>query len=130
MNLLVLDGDFAVCRLAPDVELPPIPCDTFFSVTRTPDETSLVCGADQIPEGIECEPDWRILKVDGPLDFDLVGILAALTSPLATADISVFAISTFETDYLLVRSRDLERSIETLTDAGHTVIADSVGTLG
>jgi hypothetical protein len=120
MNLTFVPGEFAVCRLPPNAALPDVTPDTFYSVTRTPDETSLVCEESAIPDGVECEPDWRVLKVDGPLDFDLVGILAALASPLADAQISVFAISTFETDYLLVRSRDLERSIQTLTAAGHT----------
>jgi uncharacterized protein len=124
VNLSVLPGEYVVCRLGPQADVPVVTDDTFFSVTRTADETSIVCVAEAAPDEVECEADWRILMVDGPLDFDLVGILAAVASPLAEAKISIFAISTFETDYVLVRGRDLDLAVETLVSAGHEVMTE------
>ena len=124
MNLTIVPGEYAVCRLGPDASLPELDHDAFFSVTRTADEMSIVCDVRSVPDGVECEAEWRILKIEGPLDFDLVGVLAAIASPLADAKVSVFAISTFETDYVLVRTCDLGRAVETLRSTGQTVFTD------
>ncbi len=124
MNLSVVPGEYAVCRLGPDASVPELDHDAFFSITRTADETSIVCDVRSIPDGVECEAEWRILKIEGPLDFDLIGVLAQIASPLADANVSVFAISTFETDYVLVRTGDLDRAVETLREAGQTIITD------
>ena len=92
-----------------------------FAITRTPDELSIVCSQANVPPNTFSEPDWRALKVSGPLDFSLTGILASLASPLAQAGISIFALSTFDTDYLLVKSGALDRAVEVLRRAGHAV---------
>ncbi len=94
---------------------------SFMSITRTPDELSIVCLDRQIPESIDREGGWRALKIQGPLDFSLTGILASITVPLAQAAIPIFAVSTFETDYVMVKEQDLDRGIEVLSRHGHQV---------
>jgi hypothetical protein len=122
LNLTVVDGIFAVCRLGADATIPAwATAGRFFSITRTADELSIVCDPDAMPEGIVCERGWRCLRVAGTMPFSVVGVLASLTAPLAEAGISVFAISTFDTDYLLVKAEDLERSVDVLRGCGHTI---------
>jgi putative acetyltransferase len=121
-TLLVLDGTFAICKLEPAAPIPPwATADEYFSITRTGDELSIVCRQDAVPEGILCERDWRCWRVAGTIPFSVVGILASLTAPLAEAGISVFAISTFNTDYLLVKEKDLERAVKALRGQGYNV---------
>jgi len=112
----------AVCRLDPCLPIPDWATrGPFFSLTRTPDELSIVCAQTDAPEDVRTEKGWRYLKVLGPLDFSLTGILASLAKPLAEADISIFAISTFDTDFLLVKSDVFERALKKLIEAGHEV---------
>ena len=91
------------------------------SITRTGDELSIVCCQDQVPNDVIAERGWRCVRVAGTLDFSEVGVLKTLVGPLAEAGISIFAISTFETDYLMVREADLERAVAALTEAGHDI---------
>lgn len=91
------------------------------AVTVTPAEISIVCPEEHTPEGARREDGWRALEVAGPLDFALTGILAALTVPLAEAAVSVFAVSTYDTDYLLVRAGELVEAVRVLEAAGHRV---------
>jgi hypothetical protein len=93
----------------------------FFSVTRTPAELSAVCDVEAVPPGVKTEAPWSMLAVRGPLDFNLTGVLAALATPLARAGISIFAISTYDTDYVLVRTDDLDRAVLALRKAGHNI---------
>ena len=111
-----------VCRLDPSEPIPgwALPAD-FLSITRTADELSIVCPADCVPQGVRSVGPWRALKVEGPLDFALTGILAGLTAALAQAGISVFAIATFDTDYLLVREESLDAAVQALRQAGYRV---------
>jgi len=90
-------------------------------VTRTADELSLVCAESAVPRAVECEPGWRLFKIEGPLDFALAGILASVAQPLAEAGVTIFAISTYDTDYVMVKAQDLERAVQTLAAAGHRV---------
>src|SRR5262245_55974633 len=107
-----LDGTFAVCHLARDAPLPAWLADgPFVSLTRTADELSLVCRQEAVPEGVRCERGWRCLRVAGTLDFSFVGVLASLLGPLADAGVSVFVVSTFDTDYLLVKQADFQRAV-------------------
>ncbi len=123
LTLSVLPDRFAVCRLAPDAERPAwAEAGAFSSVTRTPEELSVVCPEEAVPPGVRCERGRRALRVHGPLDFALTGILAALTAPLAEAGIPLFALSTFDTDYVLVHDDVLTRAVRALTEAGHTVL--------
>ena len=124
LSLRVLPGELVVSRLAPDAPAPPLPPQaTLFAVTRTADELSIVCPAAEAPAGATIERGWRALQVAGPLDFALTGILAAIAGPLAAAGIALFAISTYDTDYVLVRAANLDEAIAALERAGHTVSA-------
>jgi uncharacterized protein len=127
LTLEIVPGLLAVCRLAPTQGVPEwvlgLP---FWSITRTEDELSIV-----LPEAL-ASPTWRqetgfrALKVRGPLDFALVGVMARLTRPLAEAAVSIIAISTFDTDYVLVRDSDLARAVDALQQAGCAVAGGSL----
>lgn len=95
----------------------------FYSVTRTADELSIVCNEQTMPQGVTCVRGYIALKVQGPLDFSLTGILAALSAVLAEAGVSIFALSTYDTDYILMRERDKTAASEALAKAGYTVHA-------
>jgi hypothetical protein len=128
LQLGVLPALFAVCRLGPEEPVPQwATAGDFSSFSRTADELSIVCREDVVPAGVRCQRGWRCLRVAGPLDFALVGVLASLLVPLAAAGISVFAVSTFDTDYLLIPDADLPRATEALQRAGHTITGTNVG---
>ena len=121
-DLTVLPGFFAMVRLASEAPLPSWATHgDFFSVTRTNDELSIMCRADQVPKGIAAEAGWRALKVAGPFALTEIGVLSALAAPLAEAKVSLFAISTFDTDYLLVSEKQLLAAVAALKGAGHRV---------
>jgi len=123
MNLHLLDFELGVLHLEPDATIPDFVWDSpFYSITRTPDELSLFVAAECIPDSIEATCDWRAFHVVGHLDFEVVGIISGLTMPLAAKQISVFSISTHDTDYLVVPSNRLEDTIDVLTRAGHRFV--------
>lgn len=93
----------------------------FLSVTRTPDETSVVCDAGRVPDGVRAERGWRALRVAGTLPFAATGVLVSLATPLADAGVPIFVVSTFDTDYLLVPEAMTGNAIAVLRKAGHTV---------
>jgi hypothetical protein len=122
LTLVPLDGTFAVCRLATDAPLPGwVGGGPLVSITRTADELSVVCRQETVPEGVRCERGWRCLRVAATLDFSLVGVLASLLGPLADAGVSVFVVSTFDTDYLLVKEPAFQQAEEVLSRAGHAL---------
>lgn len=123
LQLRLMEGVLAICRLAPEAPLPAwsLGRGPLGSITRTTEELSVVCGESAVPPGIRCEKGWRALKVQGPLDFGLTGVLDALTDPLARAGVSIFAVSTFDTDYLLVKEAQLEEALKALRAAGHSL---------
>lgn len=128
LGLQLLPGNLAVCRLEPDCPVPDWAMQSpFYSVTRTADEVSVVCAESAVPEDVKAERGWRILQVGGPLDFALTGVLARLTVPLAEAGLGVFALCTYDTDYLLIRNRDVPAAVAALRAAGHSIVtaADS-----
>lgn len=121
LTMRLLAGKYAVARLSPDALIPDefIRTKDFFSITRTDEEVSVVCREECLPETPFAEKGWRIVKVQGPLDFSLTGILAGLTQPLAQQGISIFAISTYDTDYLLVKEAQLIEAVAALKSEGH-----------
>ena len=119
--LTVLPGEFSVWRLAADDPLPSLERGSFLSITRTNDELSIVSPSTDVPSGSQVEDGWRCLRVEGPLAFEMTGVLAALSTPLAKAKVPIFVVSTYDTDYLLVKAADLERASATLRDEGHVV---------
>lgn len=115
LSLVVLEPIFAVCRLSAAEAVPDWAyLGSFSSVSRTPRELSIVCEQDNVPSEVRAEVGWRCLMVEGPLAFTEVGILASLTAPLAAAGVSVFAVSTYDTDFLLVKEADLEQTLSSL----------------
>jgi hypothetical protein len=122
LKMRLLEGFYGVCRLG---VVEPIPQwayqGDFFSITKTQDELSVVCLQNNIPSDIKFEGEWKILKVEGPLDFSLVGILAAISSTLAEVCISIFAVSTYDTDYILVKDKNIETAITALENEGYLI---------
>ena len=116
LTLQILPLLLAVCRLDKDVAVPEwaLKSKDFFAITKTADELSIVCSQDCVPEDIKSEKNWRVLKVVGTLDFALTGILASIARPLAENGISIFAISTYDTDYILIKEKDLDRAVSAL----------------
>ena len=115
----LLPQRFAICRFAPDAPLPVWifhGVATVWSLPRTPHELSLVCPAEDLPPSVDehVESPWRAFALEGPVPFDVTGVLASLTAPLAAAGVPVFGISTYDTDLLLVRERDVARAVEAL----------------
>lgn len=120
LRFSVVPGSFAVLRLAPDAEVPPgVLAPPFHSVTRTPAELSVVCPDEALPEGARAERGWAILALEGPFPFELTGILASILVPLAKAGVGIFALSTFDTDYVLVKRERLDDALAALAAAGH-----------
>lgn len=127
LTLSVLPQRLAVCRFGPEATIPAwATIAPFFSVTRTVEELSIVCPENHIPLDVPCERDWQALKLEGPFEFSLVGILAAVAAPLAEAGVSVFAIATYDTDYVLVRESQFEQAVSVLRAAGHTVLQEDL----
>ncbi|WP_139492009.1 ACT domain-containing protein [Brevibacillus dissolubilis] len=124
MKLSVQGGTYAVVKLPPESNIPNwvSQSDGFLSITRTEDELSIVCPESYVAEYEHVEPNWKAVKVEGILDFSLTGILAGLTQPLAENQISIFAISTYNTDYLLVKEHTLDKALEVLAQAGYEVL--------
>ena len=123
LTMRVLEKKIGVCRLDKRDSIPEWAKDSeFFSITKTLDELSIVCAESSIPNDIKCEKDWRILKIDGVLDFSLIGILASISTILAQKGISIFAISTYDTDYILVKDKDINNAIEALVNESYEVI--------
>lgn len=122
LKLSLLPGRYSICRLAPTAAIPSWALKgPFSSLTRTGEELSLVCEERHVPAGIQAERARRLFRVNGPLAFSQTGVLASLVDPLAEAGVSVFAVSTFDTDYLLVSERDTQVAIAALEQAGHTI---------
>jgi len=119
-----LAGSFAVCRLPSDAAPPQLPASTsLVSITRTGDELSIVCSAEQAPDNAKCEFPWICFKLEGPFPFTQTGVLASFIDPLAAHGVPIFAISTFDTDYVLVKEVHAEVARKTLQAAGHELVA-------
>lgn len=115
----------AVCRFEPTAPLPDWIGETgFYSVTRTEAELTVVCPETRLARGTTSETGWRCFKVQGVLDFSEIGIIFSLTRPLAESGVSVFVISTFDTDYFMVKEKDLATAIDALTAEGHEINED------
>jgi hypothetical protein len=123
LRFTVVPGSFAVVRLPPDAAVPSgalVP--PFHSVTRTPSELSVVCPEAAAPPGAAVETAWALLGLVGPFPFSMVGVLSSVLGPLAASEVSIFALSTFDTDYVLVKRERLGAAISALTAAGHELV--------
>ena len=122
LTFLVLPDLFSVCKLDVNAPIPSwASSGTVFSITRTADELSIVCQQNLVPDGVRCERGWRCLRVAGTMAFSMTGVVASLSTPLAEAGIGIFVISTFDTDYLLVKEDDFQNALAALRAAGHAV---------
>ena len=126
MNLSLTPDRLTVCQLPANAPLPAWAANAngFVSITRTTEELSIVCREGLAPADMKQEAGWRAFKIEGPLDFGLTGILASVLDPLAQAKISIFAISTYHTDYILVKADKVEATTAALRAAGHNIRSD------
>lgn len=129
LSLDLLPHRYAVCRLEPDAPVSPtwFQIEGVVSVTRTDQELSVVIPERHAPPAGRCNHGFRALRGRGPLDFGLIGIIAGLATTLANERISIFAISTFDTDFVLVRGEDLEKAVAALQKEGHEVDVKAEG---
>ena len=123
LNLIVLAKKYSVYKFKIESALPEwIYSSDFYSITRTKDELSVVAiQNDPISEDIICSKDWRIIKIAGPLDFSLIGVIADITNIFKEEKIPILTISTHDTDYILVKQKDLNIGIKALSDKGHKI---------
>ena len=122
----LLPGAYAVVRLGPRDPLPDWAADAqggLLSITRTPEELSIVCPESCVPSGERAERGWRAIKLHGPFPFEQVGVLASFASPLAAQGVSIFALSTFDTDHILIKQAQLEHGLRVLRQAGHAHVS-------
>ena len=123
LALKILSDRMAVCRFDPTEAVPYwIDPSGFYSITRTENELTIVCAETLVVRGTKSETGWRCFKVEGPLDFSEIGIIFSITRPLAENGVSVFVISTFDTDYFMVKEKDLAKTVDALTAEGHEII--------
>lgn len=123
LTLKLLAKTYAVCSLKKDDEIPVWSMiGDFLSITRTEDELSIVCEEKHVPQGMIYEGGWKILKVEGPLDFSLIGILAKISALMSKNNISIFVISTYDTDYILIKEGNINRAIEILKNENYNII--------
>lgn len=126
LELEILPEMYAIHRLDPDEQLPvQLATDRFCFTARSERELSVVCSSEIQVDARVSDPGWRGLRITGRLDFDIVGVLSGLTACLASADIPVFVISTFETDYLFVKEDRLHSAVTSLTAAGYAISRDT-----
>jgi hypothetical protein len=122
LTIIIYEMTYAICRLQPNAAAPVWAAgERFLSITRTANELSIVCEEKMVPADVHGERNRRLMQIEGTLAFTLTGVLASVAAPLASAGISVFAVSTYDTDYLLVSDEDLQEAARVLESAGHTI---------
>jgi hypothetical protein len=123
LTLDLLEGNFVICRLSPSSTLPSWAfAGPFISITKTDDELSIITIDDnRLPKDIKYERNWKCFKFKGPFPFDMTGVLASILQPLAKAEIGILAVSTFDTDYVMIKDKYLEIAVDILKQNGHTV---------
>jgi uncharacterized protein len=120
LRIRLCPEELSVCRLAHTDPIPEwVLSSTIYSITKTGEELSLVCSTSLVPAGVKSEGPWVALQIEGPIPFTLTGVLASVLDPLAKADVSIFCVSTFDTDYVMVKAGDTDRAMSALRDAGH-----------
>jgi hypothetical protein len=126
LPLTALAAPLALCRLAPTDAIPAWTSSSraFLTISRTPSELSIVADETSVPATVDAQRGFRALRVEGPLPLDLIGIFASLASPLAEAEVPIFPIATYDTDYVLVAQSNFERAVRALEAAGHRVRAE------
>ena len=121
-RLALLPHELSIVRRSPDAAIPAWASGgSFFSITRADDELSIVCETSRVPKGEQQSNGWRVFRVDGPLDFSEVGVLSSLSTCLASASVSLFVLSTWDTDYIMVRAAETESASRAFEGEGHAV---------
>jgi hypothetical protein len=121
MELKIIQSEFAICKVQNLSEIKYE--DDFYFIGKTDEEISLVCSIDSLPRNIiECDKPWKAFRIEGVLDFSLIGILSKLSTLLAENNIGIYAVSTFNTDYILTKTENFDRAIHVLQEAGYEVI--------
>jgi hypothetical protein len=119
LTISVLPEHLSICRLEADALVPAwIEKGTFVSVTRTREELTVICPQEHVPAEVKLSRNWRALKLEGPFDLDLVGLLVSVAAPLAQAGVGILPVGTYETDYVLVRQDQLDAAIRALRFVG------------
>ncbi len=114
---------YAIVRQAPDAPVPNwATIGDFTSITRTADELSIVCPADNVPKDIDPGPHWVCLKLEGPFPFSQTGVLLSFIEPLSTNGVPIFAVSTYDTDYVLISKEHIDLAVDLLHEAGHQLL--------
>jgi uncharacterized protein len=122
LTLAILPSEYAICRLAPTDAMPEwFGADEFTAAIRTVEELAIVCPAHRVPTGAKHESGWRLMRLEGAFAFTEIGILVSVLQPLASAKISILALSTFDTDFILIKEDALTRARGVLAEAGHEV---------
>jgi uncharacterized protein len=121
LTIVIYERMYAICRLEPDALVPAWAAGRFLSITRTANELSIVCEEERVPNDAHGERNRRLMQIEGTMPFTLPGVLASVAAPLADAGISVSAVSTYDTDYLLISDEDLRQATQVLESAGHTI---------
>jgi uncharacterized protein len=119
MKFKVLNGLYSVCRLNKEDKIPNwVNKSIFYSITQTDDELSIVCYQENVPPSVKSEKDWKVIMIEEKLDFSLIGIISKISTLLAENNVSIFVISTFDTDYILVKQENFAKTVELLKQIG------------
>lgn len=122
-KLKILKETYTICSIGKESNIPDwVNQSKFYSITKTNDELSILCVQENIPSNVKCEKNWKIIQIDSILDFYMVGVISELSTLLAEDNISIFVISTFNTDYICIKEDVLEKAIQILKNAGNTIL--------
>lgn len=125
LRFIVLPFEYGLCRLHPDDAAPLWPiASSFYSITKTPDEWSVVCEVKHVPDGIQCSKGWRLMKIAAVLDLSLTGITAKFSAALADAGVNLCVIATYDTDYILIPNEKLSAAVAALQEGGFIIQSD------
>jgi hypothetical protein len=127
LRFSVIPGSFAVCQLPPGTPIPDwLPASGLLSITRADDEISIVCDSSAVPGPVKADRGWISLKLEGPFPFSMTGVLASFIQPLAERAVPIFAISTYNTDHVLIPEQHAAVGLQVLREAGHELISNEV----
>ena len=122
LKLSLLKDKYGICTLSSTDQIPEWALKaSLVSITRTKKELTIVCRQDVIPSQCQCDLNWRCFKVDGSFDLNQIGVISSISLPLAEAEISIYVISTYDTDYFLVQSEKVEQTVSILSGCGHSI---------
>jgi hypothetical protein len=126
LQLTLLKEMFGICRYENTAPIPDWASDApMCSITRTKKELTIVCPQNIIPAESDCSGQWRCFRIDGSFELDETGVIASVSVPLAEAGISIYVVSTYDTDYFLIRDCAIENAIAVLTDMGHKITQET-----